>query len=242
MAAAARSKSAPSPAPARSVGGWRWLFLPLGMVALVAVGAHAAADVLGERILAAVDQVEAWLDALFGAWSFTAPLVNLVSVETRTFLARGAALVWELWADVLLAAPMMGWQERPHGSGDEFKQAQALVRRTAKRPTPLKLARPLYVAALSVAGACSVARLVRGTLLSLGALSRVLGALALATVLLVLASRAIVRSLEHADALTERKSHTTARALSLGAVGTLVLLPLALAALLGASPVWSFFR
>lgn len=215
--------------------------MPLGLLALVAVGAHAAADVLGERILAGVDRTQAFFDSLFGSWSFTAPLVNLVSVETRTLFARAVALVWELWADALLALPMLGFRAGEERS-TEVAQAKLLLRQLARRPTPLKLLRPLCTAALCVAGACSVARLVRGTLLSSGVLSRMLAPVALLAVLSFLATRASLRSLERAELQTDRKRRSTLRAWSLGTIGTLMLLPLALAALFGASPVWSFFR
>lgn len=216
----------------------RFLFVPLGLLALVAVGAHAAADVLGERILSGVDRLEALLDSFFGAFTLTSPLVNLIPVEARTLLARGIALLWELFADALLALPMLGWEEKP----DEAGQAKLLLRRVARRPTPLKLLRPLFTAALSVAGACSVARLVRGSLLSLGLLSRICAPVAVVAVLCLLATRAALRSLERAELQEARKPRSTARTLTLGTAGTLLLLPLALAALLGASPLWSFFR
>jgi len=52
--------------------------LPLGLCALVAVGAHAAADVVGDRLLWLVDRVDALFDAVWSSWSFTAPLVEVV--------------------------------------------------------------------------------------------------------------------------------------------------------------------
>src|SRR5205814_1222664 len=90
------------------VGRIRWIFLPFGMCALVAVGAHAAADVVGDRVLWVVDRVDALFDAVFSSWSVTAPLVDLVGLSQRAFFARAAALTWELIADVLIAVPMLG--------------------------------------------------------------------------------------------------------------------------------------
>ena len=73
---------------AERVGRVRWIFLPLGLCALVAVGAHASADVVGDRVLWAVDRVDAFFDWIWSAWSFTAPLVDLVGLTQRTWFAR----------------------------------------------------------------------------------------------------------------------------------------------------------
>src|SRR5438132_11530826 len=119
------------------VGRIRWIFLPLGMCALVAVGAHAGADVVGDRVLWIVDKVDAFFDAIFSTWSVTAPLVDLVGLEQRTLFARGAALLWELCADFLLALPLLGYDERE--VSEEVALARALL---WKRPS-LRLFRPL---------------------------------------------------------------------------------------------------
>src|SRR3954470_12200307 len=94
------------------VGRIRWIFLPFGMCALVAVGAHAAADVVGDRVLWVVDRVDAVFDALWSSWSVTAPLVDLVGLTQRTWFARAIALAWELAADALIAVPLLGYDER----------------------------------------------------------------------------------------------------------------------------------
>src|SRR5260370_41802771 len=96
------------------VGRIRWIFLPVGMCALTAVGAHAAADVVGDRVLWCVDRVDAFFDAIFGSWSVTAPLVDLVGLSQRTFFARAVALIVERGADALLAVPLPGDHERRH--------------------------------------------------------------------------------------------------------------------------------
>ena len=105
----------------------RWIFLPLGMCALVAVGTHAAADVVGDKVLFAVDRVDAFFDAIFSSWSVTAPLVDLVGLGERTFFARAVALAWELSADALLAIPLLGYDER--AAADELTIARVLVKR-----------------------------------------------------------------------------------------------------------------
>src|SRR5262245_32991659 len=92
-------------ATARFADRLRWFFLPLALCALVAVGVHTAAEVLGELLLRMVDAADAAFDSLASRWSITAPLVDLVGPSQRIFFARGAALLWELAADALLALP-----------------------------------------------------------------------------------------------------------------------------------------
>ena len=216
---------------AERVGRLRWIFLPLGLCALTAVGAHAAADVVGDRVLWCVDRVSAFFDAVFASWSVTAPLVDLVGLSQRSFFARALALAWELSADALIAIPLLGYDERDGKA--ELRTARALLRKT---PTPLRLVRPLATVLVAIAGACSVARMVQGSVqLTLHASlpSHFAAACALFALLLVFVPRAGFRALEHAD----QKGHLVAT----GVFGTLVLAPMMLAALY-ASPLVSFFR
>src|SRR3954469_23700330 len=136
----------------------RWIFLPFGMCALVAVGAHTAADVVGDKVLWVVDRLDALFDAIFSSWSVTAPLVDLVGLSQRTFFARAAALTWELLADALIALPLLGYDERE--AADEWIRARLILQ---KKPTARRLARPIATALVAVAGACSVARMVQGS-------------------------------------------------------------------------------
>jgi hypothetical protein len=163
----------------------------------VAVGAHAGADVVGNQVLWIVDRVDAFFDAIFASWSVTAPLVDVVGLAERTVFARGAALVWELCADFFIALPMLGYQER--AVSEEWMLARALLR---KRPT-LRSVRPAAVLATGIAGACSVARMVQGSVqlaLHSSALAQSLAFVALLALLVLLVPRAVLRSLEHADA------------------------------------------
>jgi hypothetical protein len=219
------------------------------MCALVAVGVHAAADVLGDRLLWLIDGLGAALDSLFGSFALTAPLVDLLGLERRTLMARGAALAWELFADALLALPMLGYEERD--TRNDFELGKQLLRKTAARPTTLRLTRPICTAAVALAGCCSAARLLQGSL-SLGGrallgagLARGLGSLcavlALALIAATLGWRAAVRGLQHADAVSDKRVKTRARAISAGAASSALLIPLAVAAL-RASPLLSFFR
>ncbi len=200
------------------VGRIRWIFLPLGLCALVAVGAHAAADVVGDRVLWAVDRVDAFFDALWSRWSLTAPLVDVVGVTQRTWFARAVALTWELAADALIAVPLLGYDERD--ALQELRLARDALRRLR---SPLRLVRPAATLLVAIAGACSVARMARGSLelaLHLHWLGQLAGLAVLAGVLALLVPRAAVRSLEHAR---------TAR---YGVAAAVVLLPLVAAAVL----------
>ncbi|MGZ6125248.1 MAG: hypothetical protein ACXWLR_09835 [Myxococcales bacterium] len=173
----------------------RWIFLPLGLCALAAVGAHAAADVVGDRVLWAVDRVDALFDAIWSSWSFTAPLVDLVGLTQRTWFARAVALAWELAADALIAIPLLGYDERD--AEREWQLGRDLLRRTR----PLALARPAAALLVSLAGAFSVARMVQGSLqlaLHLSWFAQLARAATLVGLAALLVPRAVFRSLEHA--------------------------------------------
>jgi hypothetical protein len=199
----------------------RWVFLPLGLCALVAVGAHAAADVVGDRVLWVVDGVDAFFDALWSKWSVTAPLVDLVGLTQRTWFARAVALSWELAADALIALPLLGYDERD--AAREWTMARVLLRRVR---SPLRAVRPLATLLVSVAGACSVARMAQGSLrlaLHLGWLAALARALVLAALLVFLAPRAVFRSLEDSS---------QPRRIGAGLLAAALLLPLMVAAVL----------
>jgi hypothetical protein len=188
----------------------RWAFLPLGLCALAAVGAHAAADVVAQRTLLFANQV----DAFFSHVSFLAPLVNIVSASHWTWVSRALALLLELSADVLVAIPLLGYDER------DGKQELKLARGFFKKLKAWRLARPLAAVLLSVAGACAVARLVRGTLLHFPFVAGLLAATVLFSLLVLLVPRAAFRSLER-EAGRPKPSRFT----------LVVLLPLAIAAI-----------
>ncbi len=245
-------ESAPAPAgravdaAARLADRVRWFFLPLALCALVAVGVHAAADVVGETILRMVDAADSAFDAVAGRWRLTAPLVELVGPSQRAWFARAVAFAWELAGDGLLALPMLRYDER----ADEVARFRQLARKAADRPTTLRLVRPCATAAVALAGSCAVGRLLQGTLHlglrgALGSLADVLArGCALAAVLglvAFIAWRAVVHALVHADALSDRKAGTRLRALTVGLPGASLLLPLTLAAL-AAAPLLSYLR
>ncbi len=247
----------------RFLGAFRWAFMPLGLLALVAVGVHAAADTLDDRLLTAVDRLDSAFDAWVGQFPSLASLVDWVSLETRTRLARALALCWELAADLLLALPALGYREtdaarpvepwRPvtaSASSSSSSSWKALLRRCLRRPTPMRWVRPLATAGVVLAGACTVARLVQGTVyLSWRPLfgdvaadwaARGLAVAALGGVAVSLGWRAVLRNLQHADAACEAVG--SRRAWTRGLVGCLVVAPLGLAAAWDAAPVLSFLR
>ncbi|MBU8897690.1 hypothetical protein KRR26_18905 [Corallococcus sp. M34] len=242
------------------LGGLRWVFMPLGLLALVAVGVHAAADTLDDRLLWAVDRADAAFDHVVGRWDATAFLVDWVSLAQRTRIARALALAWELSADLLLALPALGYRERAPATGAEAWRAalgqeaspswRALWRRCLRQPTPMRWIRPLATAAVALAGACAVARLVQGTvylswreLMGDGAANvaaRGLAVGALGGVLTSLGWRAVLRNLQHADAVCAAESGR--RAWTRGLFGCALVVPLAIAAVADGSPVLSFLR
>ena len=252
--------SGPLSGLSRFIGGFRWAFMPVGLLALIAVGVHAAADTLDDRLLSLVDRVDAAFDRLVGASTFTEGLVDLISLEQRTQIARGLALAWELSVDLVLALPALGYREsrreeepwRKYLMEDIRPTWRQLFARSLRKPTTLRWTRPLATAAVVVAGACAVARLVQGSvyLSSRGLLgdsaadmaARGLALGALVGLLATLGWRAVLRNLQHADIASEENVRGRWQALSYGLVGSAVAVPLALAAALDASPVLSFLR
>lgn len=171
----------------------RWVFLPLGLCALVAVGVHSAADRMADVVLWGVDRVDAFFDAIFSSWSVTAPLVDLVGLGQRTFFARAVALAWELAADVLLAIPLLGYDERK--GKDELALAKSWVRKPS-----LRLVQPAATLLVALAGARSISRMVQGTLYHFPSLGAFVAMTALFALLVLLAPRAVFRSLEYSTA------------------------------------------
>ncbi len=245
----------------RALSGFRWAYMPLGLLALIAVGVHAAADAIDDRILWVVDHLDAGFDGVFGAWKFTSGLVDLVGLEQRVKLARGLALGWELLVDLLLALPALGYHEKERSTVRPLDFAlhpertggfKALLQRFKVQPTSVRIIRPFASAAVVTAGACAIARMVQGQVYLSGRLlvgdgtagiaARLLAIGVLGLVLYSLGWRAVLRNLEHADELSREVRPSPRNALVHGLWGSLAVLPLAVAALWDASPVLSFFR
>lgn len=242
------------------LGYFRWLFMPLGMFALIAIGVHAAADTVDDRIRFLVEQGDAWADTVFGHFEVLHRYVDAVGAEERTVIARGTTLVWELLVDIFIALPALGYAEKeaPKVQLQHLKAARTwrdMVRDVVKKPSTMRIVRPVATFALVLAGACAVGRMVQGgAFLTLrhpltdgmaGSLARLLAVGAICGVLYSFGARAVLRNLQHADEVAaedDKKHKTKALRFSRGLVGTMLAVPLAVAALLDATPLLAFFR
>ena len=243
----------------RAAGSFRWVFMPLGLLALVAVGVHAAADVVDDRILRAVEALDAWLDAFLAQYESTAAWVNRVDSRERTMIARGIALGWELIVDFFVALPMLGYAEEPEtGATRTFALVRKetwkdLFSRINRQPTLMRIVRPLVTLAFVLAGAYGVARLVEATtfamLIGLNAggfsapevaspIARIVAGTAMTILVFSPCWRAVFRALQHAD----QTCLDSKRPWLAGLRGTVLSIPLALALLLEAEAFLSFFR
>ncbi len=224
---------------------FRWLFVPLGLLALIAVGVHAAADVVDDRLLILVEGLDAWLDSLLAQSERFSPWVNRIDAPQRTFIARALAVTWELIVDLLIAVPALGY--------DEDDGARASLRTVLTRlntsPTPMRVLRPVMTGIFVVGGAYAVSRLVESTLFVglvgdvappdvAAIIARIGGALAIVVVLASHGWRAVLRALQHADDACEarRLKHPWLA----GTWGTALALPLAAALLVEARALLSF--
>ena len=247
-------KAAPPTAPihlkvARGISRFRVLYVPLAVFALVAVGIHAAADTLDDRILWVVDHLDAIFDGIVGRFELTSGWVHWIDLADRVWIARACAFLWELAADLLLAVPVFSFSLGPSpGTRRLRQQLSDLVR----RPTVLRWTRPLCALAVALAGACAVGRMVQGSLYlgtrglfgeGLAALlARALALFAVVGVCATFGHRAVLGHLRRADALALEEANRLFVGKSRGLIGAAVLVPLALAALLDATPLLSFFR
>lgn len=239
----------------RFFGAFRWLFMPLGLLALVAVGIHAAADVVDDRVLRAVEALDAWLDGLLAQHERTAAWVNRIDSRERTLIARGFALAWELVTDFFIALPMLGYDEPEQPTTTRVFTLVAketwkdLFSRLNQQPTPMRVGRPVVTLIFSLGGAFAVARLVESTLFVglvdhgttaeiSGWVARVAAGTAMTMLVFSHCWRSVWRALQHADeaCVKARRPWLT------GLRGTLVAAPLALFLLLEAEALLSFFR
>jgi hypothetical protein len=219
---------------------FRGLFMPLGLVALVAVGIHTAADLVDDRLLVLVDRLDAWLDGFLALSDATAAWVNRIDSRERTLIARGLALGWELGCDAFIALPLFGYAEAndvERRFSFEKKTWRELFMRLNRQPTPMRLLRPLVTLVFAVGGAYGVSRLVESTLFvglvpdvapadAAAIIARIAGGLALGIVLVSHGWRAVLRALQHADDRCVAARTTRERWLA-GTWGTLLATPLA---------------
>ena len=236
----------------RFFGALRWAFMPLGLFALVAVGVHAAADVVDDKILRVVEALDVWLDGLLAQYDSTAAWVNKIDSRERTLFARGLALAWELSVDAFIALPALGYDElddRERKFSLIKETWRTLLARLNKQPTPMRLVRPFVTTIFVFGGAYAVSRLVESTLFVglvgdvapadvAATLARVFAGTAMTIVLFSHAWRAVLRSLQHADETCIASKHPWMA----GLWGSVLSFPLALALLFEAEALLSFFR
>lgn len=245
--------SSTSPSVSRFFGSFRWAFMPLGLLALLAVGVHAAADVVDDRLLRAVEWLDVLIDGLLARSEATAAWVNRIDSRERTLIARGLALAWELSVDVFVALPALGYDEV---DATERRFAffpketwRTLLARLNQQPTPMRLVRPLVTGVFAFGGAYAVSKLVESTLFVglvgdatsaavAAPVARTLAGGAMALVLLTHGWRAVLRALQHADAACLASRHPW----TAGLWGSTLAFPLALALVLEAEALLSFFR
>lgn len=264
-------------AVSRFLANGRWLFMPLGLFALVAVGVHAGADAIDDVLLRFLDFADGLGDAVVGsllesmcalfrlgperaeAWSVT--FAEWVGLRERAAAAKALAFAVEIAADVLIALPALGYEERVAAAAPRLaaieprlvRRFSTLVAAAFNDPTVLRIAGPLATVGVALAGACTVAREVQAA--TFGALYQVSVGLAagfgraaaigaLLAVVVALGGRAVARSLEHAHARAEadRLRGRTVRRRARGLWTALLALPVGVGAVVGGAPLHSFFR
>lgn len=130
----------------RFAGSLRWLFMPLGLFATVAVGVHVGADAVDDWLLSAFDWIDGRCDRALAAlllatgdlfnveasrvdgWVFRA--ASVVDLRERALLARWGAVALELGLDAGLALPALAYREREKASTElEDRARQVLAER-----------------------------------------------------------------------------------------------------------------
>jgi hypothetical protein len=236
----------------RFFGAFRWAFMPLGLFALICVGIHAAADIVDDKLLRAVEWLDVSLDGLLAQSETTAAWVNRIDSRERTLIARALALAWELAVAFFVALPALGYDELDETERRFVFQRETwrtLLQRVNRQPTPMRVGRPLVTLVFVVGGAYFVSKLVESTLFVglvgdvapaevAAPLARVLAGLAMALVLFSHGWRAVLRALQHADAACVAST----RPWTTGLWGTVLSFPLAVALVLDAEALLSFFR
>ncbi len=250
---------ATAPPPSKvstALASFRWLFMPLGLLALVAIGIHAAADLVDDALLGLVERLDSFLDMLWASTQTTSGWAARVGAHEQTLIARAITLVWELAADFFVALPLLGYAEeetdRARFALTPKKTWRMLLARVNERPRPMRLVRPVVTAVFAIAGAVAISRLVEGTLVVgltgdvapagvAAVLARVFGSAAIVLVLVSLGWRAVLRSLEHADDACEAVEKRSKPSWLLGLWGNALALPLAAAVILDARSFLAVF-
>ncbi len=230
--------------------------LPLGVFALAVVGAHAAADRLDDHLFALLHTLDRIFDyglaflvrALAGLFSLSAGRTETLLESALEFIDLDTKLRWSVWlaiafellTDFLLLFALLGPGTREADHTERRAAGSALLR----DPTLLRIASPLAVSLLAVAGVLVMSREVHVEALELlsgaglgGLGARVLtgaaAALALVLGVLFLVPRAWSRPLVRAHRfVTEDHARglSGARLRLRGVSSLVVLLPVALIA------------
>lgn len=237
----------------RGVSAFRWIFMPLGLLALVAVGVHAAADSVDDRLRWLIEQLDAAMDGVFADFEATRHWVDAIGSVERTHLARGLALLWEVAVDIAVALPLLGYLEESERAPliNPQQTWRAQLERLNKKPTPMRIIRPVVSGVFVVAGAYAIARMVESSLFVAlrhgivpdginGPAARIAALAAMIFVLASLGWRAVLRALQHADQHCEKRAGKKAGPMTAGLIGSALALPLAVAAAVD-TPWWSFF-
>jgi hypothetical protein len=244
-----------SPALARVsalLAAFRWLFMPLGLWAALAVGIHGAAYLIDDRILWGIEQLDAGLDAFWSRFEFTQAWVDAIGLRECTFVARAITLLWELFVGVALGLPMLGYRELTAFQA-RARPWRDVFRRLKRQPTPMRMLRPVLTGIFATFGAVVIARMLDGALflavrasiapdVLAGPLARVAALSAFALVFFAFGTRAVMRALQHADQLAQQPHRTRAGVWLEGTWGSLLALPLGLAAVADAAALISLFR
>ncbi len=248
---------------------FRWAYMPLGLLALIAVGVHAAADTVDDRFLLVIERLDAFFDGLWARTESLQSWVNAVDAHEATVIARALTLAWELAVDLVIGFPMLGYRELEAREAKFRGGWKETFKRLNQQPSPMRLLRPLITGVFAAAGAFAIARMCEGALfvsIKAGVLpegmafpvARTFAAAAFLLICAAFGGRAVLRALQHADEkhapvrvkasdqiafITGSAKPPSARSRwTLGLVGTALALPLAIAALADALPLLAFFR
>src|SRR5256885_14726422 len=129
--------------------------MPRGLLGLVAVGVHASADSVDDRIRWLIEQLDASVDSVFADFEFSRSWVDAIGSVERTHVARALALLWEIAVDVAIALPALGYFEATQREAlmEPTKSWRVLVGRAKAKPTPMRIVRPVVAAGFAGAGA-----------------------------------------------------------------------------------------
>jgi hypothetical protein len=206
-------------------GRGRWA--ALGLFALVAIGLHAGADRLDDRVFVLLNLLDGALDALFTAVirgvggrlglepgrveRGVVAAIEWIDLDAKVKEARRVAILVELASTLALGLPLLFLR----GGSPPLGGDRAALRRALRDPTLLRLGLPIAVGLATLAGSFTLGRevfvAVHDALLRLSlpdaiasGLARALGVLVLSGALWFLGARGVAGAVRLADARGER--------------------------------------